>query len=145
MKIKHVNHVGIIVQDLAAAKEFFMDLGFTVMAEMPIQGEWVERIIGLTDVSEDLVMLGAPDGQLNLELVQFHNPVDPDGIRPNAANTLGLRHIAFEVEDVDKIVAMLKKKGNELVGEVQTYEGIWRLCYVRGPEGIIVELAQQLT
>lgn len=144
MKIKHVDHVGIVVQDLEAAKEFFVDLGFTVMAEMPIQGEWVERIIGLSGVSEDLAMLQAPDGQLNLELVKFHQPTDPEGIRPGAANTLGLRHLAFQVENVDELVENLKQKGHELVGEVQTYEHMWRLCYVRGPEGIIIELAEQL-
>lgn len=144
MKIKHVDHVGIVVQDLEAAKGFFVDLGFTVMAEMPIQGEWVERIIGLSGVSEDLAMLQAPDGQLNLELVKFHQPADPEGIRPSAANALGLRHLAFQVENVDELVETLKQKGHELVGEVQTYEDMWRLCYVRGPEGIIIELAEQL-
>lgn len=144
MKIKHVDHVGIVVQDLEAAKKFFVDLGFTVTAEMPIQGEWVERIIGLTGVSEDLAMLQAPDGQLNLELVRFHRPTDPEGLRPGAANTLGLRHLAFQVDDIDAFVATLTPKGHELVGEVQTYEAMWKLCYIRGPEGIIIELAQQL-
>ena len=144
MKIKHVDHVGIIVDDLAAAKSFFVDLGFTVASEMSVQGEWVERIIGLTDVREDLVMLEAPDGQMNLELVKFHQPVDPEGVRQSAANTLGLRHIAFQVEGIDEVVDMLQQKGRELVGEVQTYEDMWRLCYVRGPEGIIIELAERL-
>ncbi|HEU4914565.1 MAG TPA: VOC family protein [Candidatus Saccharimonadales bacterium] len=144
MKIKHVDHVGIVVQDLEAAKAFFVDLGFTVMAEMPIQGEWVERIIGLSDVSEDIAMLEAPDGQLNLELVKFHRPVDPAGIQPGHANTLGLRHLAFQVEDIDELVGTLKQKGHELVGEVRTYENMWRLCYVRGPESIIIELAERL-
>jgi catechol 2,3-dioxygenase-like lactoylglutathione lyase family enzyme len=144
MKIKHVDHIGIIVNDLAAAKAFFVDLGFSVLMEMPVQGDWVERIIGLKDVREDITMLQAPDGQLNLELVKFHNPVDPEGIRPGAANTLGLRHIAFQVEDIDEAVGLLKQKGRELVGEVQTYEDSYKLCYVRGPEGIIIELAEQL-
>jgi catechol 2,3-dioxygenase-like lactoylglutathione lyase family enzyme len=144
MKIKHVDHVGIVVQDLEAAKAFFVDLGFSIMAEMPIQGEWVERIIGLSDVSEDLAMLEAPDGQLNLELVKFHRPADPNGAQPGDANTLGLRHLAFQVEGIDELVGALKQKGHELVGEVQTYENMWRLCYVRGPEGIIIELAERL-
>jgi catechol 2,3-dioxygenase-like lactoylglutathione lyase family enzyme len=144
VKIKHVDHVGIVVKDLAAATAFFVDLGFTVQAEMPVQGEWVERIIGLQNVRESLAMLQAPDGQLNLELVQFHQPVDPEGIRPQAANTLGLRHLAFQVEHIDEVVDALKQKGRELVGEIQTYEDMWRLCYVRGPEGIIIELAEQL-
>lgn len=144
MKIKHVDHVGIVVQDLESAKEFFVDLGFTLTAEMPIQGEWVERIIGLTGVSEDLAMLQSPDGQLNLELVKFHRPIDSEGIRPRDANALGLRHLAFQAEGIDQLVDRLKQKGRELIGEVQTYEDIWRLCYVRGPEGIIIELAEQL-
>ncbi len=144
MTIKHVDHVGIVVNDLEAAKEFFIDLGFTVMAEMPVQGEWVERIIGLTDVREDLAMLQAPDGRLNLELVKFHQPVDQAGIQPSSANTLGLRHIAFQVEDIEATVNSLKQKGRELVGEVQTYEDSYKLCYVRGPEEIILELAEKL-
>ncbi len=144
MKIRRVDHVGIVVNDLAAAKAFFVDLGFTVLGEMAVQGKWVERIMGLTDVRDDLVMLQAPDGQFNLELVKFHHPVDQDGIRPAEANTLGIRHIAFQVDDVEGIVDTLKHKGSELVGEIQTYEDSYKLCYVRGPEGIIIELAEQL-
>jgi catechol 2,3-dioxygenase-like lactoylglutathione lyase family enzyme len=144
MKIKHVDHIGINVNDLVAAKEFFVDLGFTVMGEMTMQGELVERVIGLKDVRDDLVMLQAPDGQMNVELVKFHHPVDPEGIRPAAANTLGLRHIAFQVEDIEGIVSTLKQKGTKLVGEIQTYEDLWKLCYIRGPEGIILELAEQI-
>lgn len=144
MKVKHVDHIGINVDDLPSAKAFFVDLGFTVVGEMTLQGELVERVIGLTDVRDDLVMLRAPDGQLNLELVKFHHPVDPDGIRPAQANTLGLRHICFQVDDVEGILDTLKRKGNELIGEVQVYEDSYKLCYVRGPEGIIIELAEQL-
>lgn len=144
MKVKHIDHIGINVNDLAAAKAFFVDLGFTVMGEMLMQGELVERVIGLKDVRDDLVMLQAPDGKLNIELVKFHHPVDPKGVQLVAANTLGLRHLAFEVDDVEEIVAALKQKGHKLVGEVQTYENMWKLCYVRGPEGIILELAEQI-
>lgn len=144
MKIRHVNHIGINVVDLEAAKVFFLNFGFTVMGEMRMEGELVERVIGLKDVRDDLVMLEAPDGQFNIELIKFHHPVDPEGIRPIAANTLGLRHLAFEVEDLDGIVKTLQQRGIKLVGEVQTYENSWKLCYVRGPEGIILELAEQL-
>lgn len=144
MKIRHVDHIGINVHDLEAAKAFFLDLGFTMVGETTMQGELVERVIGLKNVRDDLVMLQAPDGQLNVELVKFHHPVDPAGIQSTAANTLGLRHLAFQVEDLDGIIATLKQKGHELVGEVQTYENMWKLCYVRGPEGIILELAEQL-
>ncbi len=144
MKIRHIDHIGINVENLEAAKIFFTDFGFTVVGETVMQGELVDRITGLTDVKDDLVMLQAPDGQLNLELVKFHNPVDVASIQPSSANTLGLRHLCFEVEDLDGIVTTLKQKGHDLVGEIQTYENSWKLCYIRGPEGIILELAEHL-
>jgi catechol 2,3-dioxygenase-like lactoylglutathione lyase family enzyme len=144
MKIKHVDHVGMVVNDLAAAKDFFTGLGFTIAGETAVQGEWVGRVIGLTDVHSDIVMLQAPDGQVNLELSKFHHPKAVGGTQPAAANTLGLRHISFQVEDLEGIVNNLKQKGTELVGEVQTYENSWKLCYVRGPEEIIIELAEKL-
>lgn len=144
MKIRHIDHVGINVNDLQAAKSFFTDLGFTVVGEATMQSELVDRVTGLKNVKDDLVMLQAPDGQLNLELVKFHHPVDEAGVQPSAANTLGLRHLCFSVEGLDEILAMLHQKGHVLVGEVQTYGDSWKLCYVRGPEGIIIELAEQL-
>jgi catechol 2,3-dioxygenase-like lactoylglutathione lyase family enzyme len=144
MKIKHVDHIGINVEDLAAAKGFFVDLGFKVMGEMAMQGELVERVIGLDDVKDDIVMLQSPDGQINIELVKFHQPKDPNGIQAAAANTLGLRHLCFQVENLDDILKNLNKKGTKLVGEVQTYENSWKLCYIRGPEEIILELAERL-
>lgn len=144
MKIRHIDHIGINVEDLEAAKKFFTDLGFKVIGEMVMQGELVERVIGLENVKDDVVMLQAPDGQLNIELVKFHHPVDKAGIQSYPANTLGLRHLCFEVEDFDGIVSTLEQKGYELVGEVQTYENIWKLCYIRGPEGIIIELAEKI-
>lgn len=109
-----------------------------------MQGEWVERIIGLNDVQADIAMVQAPDAQLNLELAKFHQPVDPEGVRPAASNTLGLRHIAFVVDDIEDVVTTLKHKGTGLVGDVQTYEASWKLCYIRSPEGIIIELAEKL-
>jgi catechol 2,3-dioxygenase-like lactoylglutathione lyase family enzyme len=144
MKIHHIDHIGINVEDLDAAKIFFTDLGFTVEGEMVMQGELVDRVIGLKDVKDNIVMLQAPDGQLNLELVKFHHPVDEAGVQPAAANTLGLRHLCFEVEGLDDILASLQQKGHWLMGEVQTYENSWKLCYIHGPEGIIIELAERL-
>jgi catechol 2,3-dioxygenase-like lactoylglutathione lyase family enzyme len=144
MKIRHIDHVGINVDNLEAAKKFFTDLGFTVVGEAAMEGELVDRVTGLKGVKDDIVMLQAPDGQLNLELVKFHHPVDEAGIQPPAANTLGLRHLCFEVEDLDGIVETLQQKSIELVGEIQQYKDSWKLCYVRGPEGIIVELAEKL-
>jgi catechol 2,3-dioxygenase-like lactoylglutathione lyase family enzyme len=144
MKIRHIDHVGINVENLEAAKIFFTDLGFKVMGEMAMQGELVDRVIGLKNVKDDIVMLQAPDGQLNLELVKFHHPLDEAGVQPTLANTLGLRHLCFEVEDLDDIVASMQAKGHELVGDIQVYENVWKLCYIYGPEGILIELAEQL-
>jgi catechol 2,3-dioxygenase-like lactoylglutathione lyase family enzyme len=144
MKIRHIDHIGINVADLDAAKLFFTDLGFTVAGEMVMQGELVDKVTGLQGVKDDLVMLQAPDKQLNIELVKFHSPLDEAGLQPSAANTLGLRHLCFDVEGLDEILASLQQKGHQLMGEVQTYEASWKLCYVRGPEGIIIELAERL-
>lgn len=144
MKLKHVDHIGINVIDLDAAKSFFTDLGFTVVGQAVMQGELVDRVTGLKNVKDDLLMLQAPDEQLNFELVKFHNPVDEKGIQPIAANTLGLRHLCFQIEDLDDLVASLQQKGYGLMGEVQNYEDMWKLCYVRGPEGIIIEFTEQL-
>ncbi|SDJ79074.1 VOC family protein [Sediminibacillus albus] len=144
MKINRIDHVGVIVDDLSAAKEFFLNFGLEMLGEGEVEGKWVERIIGLNDVSETVVMFGMPDGQATLELVKFHKPSDEKGIQQSFANTLGIRHIAFAVEDIESIVAKLKKKGTELFGEIQNYENTYKLCYVRGPEGIILELAEKI-
>ena len=144
MKIRHVDHIGINVTNLEAAKTFFTDLGFTVMGEAKMQGELLDEVTGLKDARTEFVMLQAPDGQLNLEVIKYHHPVDSENTRPSGPNALGLRHMAFEVEDLDDIVKALQQKGHDLVGSVQNYENIWKLCYVHGPEGIIVELAERL-
>lgn len=145
MKVLRVDHIGINVQDLEAAKAFFIDLGFVLAGEMTMEGELVERVIGLTDVRDDMAMLQAPDGNINLELVKFHHPLDKDGVQEVAANTLGLRHLCFEVDDLEETVATLRERGHKLVGEIQTYEDMWKLCYIRGPEAIIIELAEKLS
>lgn len=145
MKIRHVDHIGVVVRDIEAAKAFFADLGFTASTEMTVEGEWVGRVIGLGDVRSDIVMLKAPDGQLSIELTKFQRPEAVDrGDGSATANTLGLRHMAFQVEDLDGIVDTLKNKGTELVGNIETYKNSWKLCYVRGPEGIFIELAEKL-
>lgn len=144
MKIHRMDHVGIIVNDLPAAKAFFLDLGLEMLWEGAVEGESVDRITGLQDVKAEVIMLRAPDSETNIELSKFHSPTDENGIQHPLANTLGIRHITFAVEDVEAIVAKLKKNGAELVGEMQTYENTYRLCYIRGPEGIILELAEQL-
>lgn len=143
MKVNRIDHVGVIVNDLSAAKAFFLDLGLEVQGEQVVEGAWVEQIIGLKDVKETVVMFGMPDGEATLELVKFHTPLDEKGIQPSFANTLGIQHIAFAVEDIEAIVAKLENKGIELFGEILNYENTYKLCYVRGPEGIILELAEK--
>ena len=115
-----------------------------MLGEGEVEGEWAERIIGLQDFKAEVAMLRTPDGETNIELSKFHSPTDENGIQHPLANTLGIRHIAFAVEDIEAIVARLKKNGAELVGEIQIYENSYKLCYVRGPGGIILELAEQL-
>lgn len=144
MKIHTIDHVGIVVDDLPAAKAFFLDFGLEMQGETDVEGEWVERIIGLHNVKAAVVMLRTPDGGANIELVKFDTPSDGNGIQHPLSNTLGIRHIAFVVEDIEAIVANLKRKSTELVGEIQNYENAYKLCYVRGPEGIILELAEQI-
>ena len=144
MKIHRIDHVGIIVNDLPAAKAFFLDFGLEMLGEGKVEGEWVERVVGLHDVKVAFVMLRTPDGEANIELVKFYKPSDEQGMQPSFANTLGIRHIAFAVEDIEAVVAKLKKKGTELFGEIQNYEDTYKLCYVRGPEGIILELAEKI-
>jgi len=161
MKIHRIDHVGIIVNDLPAAKAFFLDFGLEMLGEGKVEGEWVERmerLIGLQDVKEEvamlrtpegdanieLVVLRTPEGDANIELVKFHTPSDENGIQRPLANTLGIRHIAFAVEDIEALVTKLTKIGAELIGEIQNYENAYKLCYVRGPEGIILELAEEI-
>lgn len=144
MKVQRIDHVGINVEDLDSAKAFFLALGLHVLGEMEIEGEWVGRIIGLTDVRDTVVMMGIPGGEATIELVQFHHPKDAKGVQPSFANTLGLRHICLAVDDVEAAVAAVKKHGAELMGEIHNYQNVYKLCYVRGPEGIILELAEKL-
>jgi catechol 2,3-dioxygenase-like lactoylglutathione lyase family enzyme len=144
MKIRHVDHVGINVENLETAKVFFTDLGFSVMGEQKMQGKLLDEVTGLKDAKTEFVMLQAPDGQICLEIIKYLQPVDPEGIRPASANKLGMQHIALQVDDLDSIVKTLQQKGHSLVGSVQNYENIWKLCYVHGPEGIILELAERI-
>jgi catechol 2,3-dioxygenase-like lactoylglutathione lyase family enzyme len=144
MTIQRMEHVGIVVDDLAAATAFFVELGLELLGEGSVEGRWVDRIVGLDGVRVEQAMVQTPDGQGRLELVKFRSP-PPQGGDPHApANTPGIRHVAFAVDDIDTVVAGLRARGAELVGEVVRYEDSYRLCYVRGPEGIIVELAEKI-
>jgi catechol 2,3-dioxygenase-like lactoylglutathione lyase family enzyme len=144
MKISRMDHVSINVTDLSKAKSFFLDLGLEVQAEWEMDGKLLDRIVGLEDVKTSCVGMGMPDGQTWIELVKYRTPSDEKGIQPTFPNTLGIRHICFAVEDLETMVADLKLKGTEIFSEIQQYEESYKLCYVRGPEGIILELAEKI-
>lgn len=145
MAITRLDHVSVVVDDIAAAVTFFSALGMTREGEARVEGAWVDRINGLDAVRVDIIMMRTPDGHGRLELTKFHNPelvpIAPAIAPPNA---LGLRSIMFAVESVDEAVARLRAEGAELIGEVAQYEDKYRLCYMRGPAGIIVALAEEL-
>jgi catechol 2,3-dioxygenase-like lactoylglutathione lyase family enzyme len=144
MTIQRMDHVGIVVDDLAAAIEFFVELGLVLEGEARVEGPLVDRVVGLKGVRSDIAMLQTPDGSARLELSQFHSP-STQGDKQNApANARGIRHITFAVDDIDAVVAGLRARGTEFVGELVRYEDSYRLCYVRGPEGILIELAEKI-
>ena len=146
MTIQRMDNVLIVVDDLEAVIDFFVELGMELEGKAPLEGRWVERVIGLDDVRQDIAMLRTPDGHGRLELAKFHTPAAISPEPENApANTLGIRRIMFAVDDIEGVVARLQGHGAELVGEIAQYEDIYRLCYVRGPEGIVVGLAEQLS
>jgi catechol 2,3-dioxygenase-like lactoylglutathione lyase family enzyme len=133
-----------VFDDLAAAMAFFVELGLKLQGEGTLEGGWVDRVVGLEGIRVEYAMMETPDGHGRLELIKFHAPSGRGGDRLAPANTPGIRHLAFAVNDIDAVVASLQARGAELVGEIERYEDIYRLCYVRGPEGIIVELAEQI-
>jgi catechol 2,3-dioxygenase-like lactoylglutathione lyase family enzyme len=141
--VQRMDHVGIVVDDLAAATEFFVELGLELQGEMTVEGVWVDRIVGVEGVRADIAMLQTPDGNSRLEVVKFHSPSNGGDNRNAPANTPGIRHITFAVDDIDSVVARLRARGAELVGELEQYKDLFRLCYIRGPAGII-ELAEEL-
>lgn len=144
MKIQRIDHVGVIVNDLFAVKAFFLDFGLEVKGEWEMEGELMGYAVGLNDAKVACVGLGTTDGQTWIELIKFYTPSDEKDIQQPFANTLGIRHIAFTVENIEAVVAKLKKKGTEIFSEIQQYEESYKLCYVRGPEGIILELAEEI-
>ena len=145
MTIKRMDNVGIIVDDLAAAIAFFRELGLELEGQQPVEGRWVDQVIGLEGVRVDMAMMRTPDGHGRIELSKFHTPAAVSAEPKNApVNTLGIRRIMFAVEDIDDVLARLLSRGAELVGEMAQYKDKYRLCYIRGPEGILIALAQQL-
>ena len=145
MTLQRMDNVLIVVDDLEAAKAFFAELGMELEGEATNEGPWVDRIIALDGVRADIAMMRTPDGHGGVELTKFHTPPAVSAEPENApVNTLGLRRIMFAVDDVDEVVDRLRSHGAELVGEIAQYEDVYRLCFLRGPEGIIIGLAEQL-
>jgi catechol 2,3-dioxygenase-like lactoylglutathione lyase family enzyme len=145
MKVHRIDHVSIVVNDFPAAKAFFLDLGLELQGEGALEGAWLDRIVGLNDVKTSFAFFRMPEGRASIELVKFHTPSDESRSPQPFANTLGVRHICFAVEDIEAIVAKLRAKGTETFSEIQDYKGKYKLLYVRGPEGIILELAEQIS
>ena len=145
MTLLRMDNVLIVVEDLEAAKAFFAELGMEVEGETTVEGPWADQTVGLDGVRADITMMRTPDGHGRVELSRFHTPpairAEPESA---PANALGMRRIMFAVKDIDDVVARLIGQGGELVGEIAQYEDLYRLCFMRGPEGIVIGLAEQL-
>jgi catechol 2,3-dioxygenase-like lactoylglutathione lyase family enzyme len=145
MTLQRMDNVLIVVGDLEAAKAFFVELGMELDGETAVEGPWVDSVVGLDGVRADIAVMRTPDGHSRVELSRFHTPPavrsEPEGA---PANALGIRRIMFAVDDIDDAVARLGNHGAELVGEIAQYQDIYRLCYLRGPEGIMIGLAERL-
>jgi catechol 2,3-dioxygenase-like lactoylglutathione lyase family enzyme len=145
MTIQRMDHVGVVVDDLEAAVAFFVELGMERQGTGvgSVDGRWVDQVVGLEGVRVDIAFVRTPDGMSRLELTKFHAP-DAVEAGSTAPNTLGLRRLMFAVDDIDEVVARMLAHGAELIGEVAQYEDVYRLCYLRGPGGSIVALAEEL-
>lgn len=144
MTVNRIDHIGVVVEDLDAAVAFFVEVGLEIESEMRMDGAWLGDIVGLPDAKSHFFGLRTPGGGTWIELIRFESPVDASGVRPGPANVPGLRHICLNVDDLAGVLARLNALGHEPIGTVHNYEGVYLLCYVRGPDGIIVELAQSL-
>jgi catechol 2,3-dioxygenase-like lactoylglutathione lyase family enzyme len=146
MSLQRMDNVLIVVEDLEAAKAFFVELGMELEGETTVEGPAVDQTVGLNGVRADIAMLRTPDGHGRVELSKFHTPPAIRAEPHNApSNTLGIRRIMFAVDDIDDVVARLRNHGAELVGEIAQYEDVYRLCFLRGPEGIVIGVAEQLS
>jgi catechol 2,3-dioxygenase-like lactoylglutathione lyase family enzyme len=142
--VRRMDHVCVVVDDLAAAKAFFLELGLELEGEATVEGALADRVNGLAGVRAEIAMLRTPDGHARIELSKYRTPPGPGGDPRAPANAPGIRHVTFEVDGVDDLLVRLRAHGAELVGELAQYEDSYRLCYVRGPEGIILELAEPI-
>lgn len=145
MAVQRMDNVGIVVEDLPGAIAFFTELGLELEGEAEIYGEWAARVVGLPDMRSAIAMMRTPDGHGKVELVEYRQPEMIKVGSPIAVNAQGFHRIMFAVDDLEDTLCRLKGHGAELVGEVSNYEDLYLLCYVRGPEGIVIALAQQLT
>ena len=144
MALKRMDNVGIVVENLEAAIEFFRELGLELEGRATVEGEWAGRVTGLGDQRVEIAMLRTPDGHSRLELSRFLTPAVVADHRNAPVNALGYLRVMFAVDDIDETLARLRKRGAQLVGEVVQYENAYRLCYIRGPEGLLIGLAQEL-
>lgn len=145
MTIDRLDNVGIVVEDLDVAIAFFTELGMELEGRVPIEAPWADRVVGLDGMRSEIATMRVPDGPGRVELVRYHAPVPIDaGLRNAPPNTLGLHRVMFAVDDVDDTVRRLREHGAELLGDVAQFEDAYRLCYLRGPDGIIVGIAEQL-
>ncbi|MGH9093027.1 MAG: VOC family protein [Acidimicrobiales bacterium] len=145
MTVQRMDNVAIVVDDLDAAVAFFTELGMELEGKGQIEGTWADRAVGLDGIRSEIAMMRTPDGHNKLELTRYLTPAASNSEPPKPPpNTLGLHRVMFAIDDIDDAVVRLQAHGAELLGEVAQYEDIYRLCYLRGPEGIIVALAEQL-
>ena len=145
MTVKRMDNVGIVVENIDAAVEFFTELGLTLEGRMPIEGEWAGRVTGVRGQRVEIAMMRTPDGHSRVELSRFDAPAIASDHRNAPVNSLGYLRVMFAVEDIDDTLTRLGRLGATVVDEVVNYEDIYRLCYIRGPEGILIGLAQQLS
>jgi catechol 2,3-dioxygenase-like lactoylglutathione lyase family enzyme len=144
MAVKRMDNVGIVVEDLDVAIEFFAELGLELEGRAPIEGKWAEGVTGLRDMRVEIAMMRTPDGYSRLEISRFLAPAVVADHRGAPVNALGYLRVMFAVDDLDDTLARLHKRGATLVGDVVQYGEVYRLCYIRGPEGILIGLAEQL-
>jgi catechol 2,3-dioxygenase-like lactoylglutathione lyase family enzyme len=145
MAIKRMDNVGIVVNDLKVVIAFFGELGMELVGETTVKGDWVDRVVGLHNVESDIVFMRTPDGHSQIEFSKFKTPeVITSDLKNEQVNTLGKHRIMFTVDDIRDTVARLQMHGAELMGEIVQYENLYLLCYLRGPEGIILALAEEI-
>ena len=142
MSLKKIDHINVVVRDLEAAKDFFLELGFIVHKEGRLEGEWIDKIVNLANVSADYIALALPNTQTNIELIKYYSPEGERASKLSLPNQIGLRHIAIEVKGIEKVVSDLKKREIQFFSDIESYNNAKKLCYFLGPEGIIVELAE---